>query len=394
MPKVAVCSICSNNFLAHARVLFASVRRFHPDWDCHLLLADEAPPQPIKTEFFSVTEARELPIADFEKMAFRYDVIEMNVALKPFLINHLLAQGYERVIYLDVDIMIYSPLATISDALDSAAIVVTPHITTPLPSDSGPTIREDLFLKNGTYNLGFIAVSNDPEARVFLSWWSERCRTQGFREPETGLFVDQKWINLVPGLFRSVAILRHPGCNMAYWNLHERRLSGVKVNDTFPLVFFHFSGLDLDAIESISKHQARYNLANRPDVAPLFMEYRAAVISAGHEIFKNSPYHYGRFDNGDEIGLTARRLYDSVQDHYPHPFTSGSGTYHERVRRSGLISKTPTSTYTASEGRTRGRAINSLLRITARLLGIARYEALMTYLRYIGVVRRQDFLLR
>lgn len=394
MPKIAVCSICSNNFFAQARVLFESVKRFHPDWDCHFLLADEANGSiDVSAECFLITEAKELGIPGFEKMAFRYDVIEMNVALKPFFIKNLLARGYDRVVYFDVDMKVFSSLTPILAALDSASIVITPHITTPLSEDVGRTIREDLFLKNGTYNLGFIAVSQCDETRAFLDWWSERCLTQCFREPETGLFVDQKWINLVPGLYARVNILRHRGCNMAYWNLHERRLTGLQVNGEEPLIFFHFSGLEISSIGNISKHQSRYTLDNRSDISALFHDYRESVLAAGNERFEGIPYGYGRFENGDPIGLIARRLYDSVAGDYPHPFAVGPGTYHERLRRRGLLTTNTSPAFGPTDAKKRGRPIELALTALARLLGIRRYEALMAYLRHISVIRRQKFLL-
>lgn len=395
MPRIAVCSIASRNFFAHARAFFRSVKEHHPDWDCHFLLADEAEgfidPE---GESFSVREARDLGIPDFERMAFRYDVIEMNVALKPFLLSSLLARGYDRVLYFDVDMRVCSPLTPIVAALDSATVVVTPHITSPLPEDSGPTLREDLFLKNGVCNAGFIAVRAGAETSTFLDWWSARCARQCLREPETGLFVDQKWLDLALVMFPGVKPLRHLGCNMAYWNLHERRLSDSTVNGVVPLVFFHFSGLDLADIQGISKHQSRYNLDNRPDLRELFERYRETVLAAGDADFRNLPYRYGRFDNDDPIGLPARRLYESVETEHPHPFSTGSGTYHDILRRRGLLSGPRRIAYGRQDAQRRGRPINFALALTAKILGIARYEALMTYLRYISVLRRQSFLLR
>ncbi len=359
-----------------------------------MLLADEADENIRKSaDYFSVMPAKELGIQGFLGMAFRYDVIELNVALKPFLIRSLFARGYERVIYFDVDIQVFSPLTPVLEALDTASIVITPHITSPLTADVGPTIREDYFLKNGSYNLGFIAVSQGEESRAFLDWWADRCLTQCYREPETGLFVDQKWVDLVPCFYPNTKILRHPGCNMAYWNLHERRLSGSAVNAEVPLVFFHFSGVDISAISDISKYQARYNLQNRPDLAEIFKNYADSIIAAGHKNFINIPYHYGNFENGARIGLIVRRLYDHFANEYPNPFATGPGTLYERVKRNGLLSGNPPPAYKPADAKKRGRPINMLLKWVARLLGVGRYEALMAYMRYISVLRRQKFLI-
>lgn len=393
MSKIAVCSICSKNYFAHARVLFQSIKSQHPDWDCHFLLADE-PDDAFKSveESFSIITARDLGIPSFVRMAFRYDVIELNVALKPFLIRHLLTLGYERVIYFDVDIRVFSKLTPIIDALDSASIVITPHITTPLPKDV-PAMREDSFLKNGTYNLGFIAVSLCDETRAFLDWWAEHCLARCLREPETGLFVDQKWINLVPGLYPHVNILRHLGCNMAYWNLHERRLIDTMVNGKEPLIFFHYSGVEISAVSDISKYQKSFSLQSRPDLMAVFQDYQKAVLAAGHEQFKNLPYHYGRYENGQPIGLIARRLYSQLEDDYLNPFAVGPGTYYERLRSRGLLSASAAPAYGPDDAGKRGRPINLALKIIARLLGVRRYESLMAYLRYITVLSRQRFLI-
>jgi len=393
MTKTAVCSICSKNYYAHARVLLASIRRVHPDWDCHFLLADEPDGSLDPSgEHFSFATARDLNIPNFESLAFRYDVIEFNVALKPFLIKHLLSLGYERVIYFDVDVRVFSELTPVVEALASASIVITPHITSPLPISAEPSGGEAGFLKNGSYNLGFIAVSRCDETLAFLDWWAGHCLTQCLREPETGLFVDQKWIDLVPSLYPHVKVLRHLGCNMAYWNFHERIISDSLVNGKDPLVFFHFSGVDLSAISSISKYQTEFNLKNRPDLAGIFHEYKADVLGAGHDKFVSLPYGYGRFENGTLIGLLARRLYPHLEGKYPNPFAVGPGTYHDLLRRRGLLVTDTVPSYGHADAKKRGRPINLLLTLAMRIFGSQRYEALMAYLRYISVLRRQRFL--
>jgi hypothetical protein len=103
-----------------------------------------------------------------------------------------------------------------------ADILLTPHILSPIRDDKKPMERD--FLRSGVFNLGFVGVSNRPPAREFLDWWEARCLKEGFNELRAGLFVDQKWVNFAPCFFSGVEIIRDPGCNVAYWNLHERKL--------------------------------------------------------------------------------------------------------------------------------------------------------------------------
>lgn len=59
-------------------------------------------------------------------------------------------------------------------------------------------------------------------------------------------FGDQKYLDRVPALFPRAVQLRHPGANLAPWNLDACRIGlardGVRV-DGQPLVFYHFHGI-------------------------------------------------------------------------------------------------------------------------------------------------------
>ncbi len=52
----------------------------------------------------------------------------------------------------------------------------------------------------------------------------ERLRSECYVDPGNMRFVDQRWVDFVPGIFDCV-IIRDPGCNVAYWNLDHRELT-------------------------------------------------------------------------------------------------------------------------------------------------------------------------
>ncbi len=395
MNTTAICSIASQNYIPFAKTLFQSIKSYHVNVDCFFCLADEITDgEDIESEDFSVIEAKNLGINSFEMLAFRYDIVEFNVSLKPYLLQHLINKGYKKIVYFDADICVFHSLDLIFFALDKSAIVITPHILSPMPSCDELSPSERSFLTDGIYNLGFIAINNSEEAVRFLEWWAVKCAEECYRETETGLFVDQKWIDLVPALFENVHIMRHPGCNMAYWNLHERTFFNGKVNSNYSLIFFHFSGLNIENIGEISKYQNRFSLSNRPDLEGLFTLYKENVIENGYFSAKTCKYAYGFFDNGVQIGLLARRLFESVAIEFPHPFNTQGKSYYLLLKKRRLIENNNIFVFSKADIKTKARIINCVLLILMRIIKIDRYLALMKYLRYVAVLRRQTFLLK
>jgi len=169
--------------------------------------------------------SKDIDIKDYYHRALYFDVTEFNTSVKPEVLIHLINRGYSKVLYLDPDIKVYSSLDKIFDRLDSYSIVLTPHITTPILDDKFP--NETDMLKTGIYNLGFIGVSKD--AVDALNWWSKRLIELGFNDPASGLFTDQKWIDLIPAMYENTFIDRSNNLNVAYWNLHERVISKKEV---------------------------------------------------------------------------------------------------------------------------------------------------------------------
>lgn len=284
-------TLCSNNYLAYAKILGQSLKEQNPDSFFFIFLVDEK-----KNEIDYTSLADEVvPVSVIEptitQLSAKYNIVELNTCLKPRVFEYLLFErNINRVIFLDPDVKVFSSLSFLFNKLNTSNILLTPHIYTPIPLD-GKTPSENTFLNFGIYNLGFIGINNDAEIRQFLHWWREHTYRQGFIDVYKGIFVDQLPINLAPVFFDKVDILQDKGLNMAPWNLHERNLNKIDgrymVNGKDELKFFHFSSFRPDDPELPLQHYNRFTLADRPDLVPAYKEYQQDLILAEHNRYKN-----------------------------------------------------------------------------------------------------------
>ncbi len=318
--------------------MLQSVKEHNHDIDLYYLLSDEIDNKElIETDgIFELFLAKDIGIPNYEKISFAYDIVEFNTAVKPFYIKYLFDIGYKKVIYLDPDILVCNSLDIALEALENHSIVVTPHMLAPdsdVDKFSPYLLWEQASLQTGIFNLGFIGVSNTDDGREFIRWWSNRCSYYCFDSRQGGLFVDQKWANLIVCFFDSFYVLKHKGYNMAIWNLNDRVLVNETVNGDVPLVFYHFSAIDIDDDSIISKWGKRMKLKNRPDLKNLFDRYRTEVLNNGYEKFRNQPYTYGYYKDGRKISLFDRRLYLAVADDYLNPFELSGWHFYKMLKK-------------------------------------------------------------
>ncbi|HEU0123443.1 MAG TPA: hypothetical protein VFQ91_23135, partial [Bryobacteraceae bacterium] len=308
----AVFTVIANNYLPFARVLMQSLREFAPDVRRFVILVDrlDGSWDPAE-EDFEVILSTDLGLPDSTWFHFKYMILELSTAVKPYAAQHLFERfALDRLLYFDPDIRLYRRVDDVLEALLRHSIVLTPHLTAPIRDGKRPGELD--VLRSGAYNLGFIGMRATQETWDFLAWWQEKLFTHCVVDFAKGLFVDQRWVDLVPGLFDGVGILRDPGLNVAYWNLNARTVvkgeDGYTVNGR-SLCFFHFSGFDPENPERLSKHQDRFVLEAVGDAAELARDYGRLLLKNGYADCRQTRYAYGWFANGKRIPMVGRAVH-------------------------------------------------------------------------------------
>jgi hypothetical protein len=315
----ALCTIIAKNYAAFARTLAQSFLSQHRDGKVYVLIVDDFDGHIVPAdECFEIVKLADLKIPNLPEFCFKYNLKELCTATKASLLEYLIREkSIDRLIYLDPDILVTGPLDEIYEKLNTHDIILTPHLDTDYPDDE--LLPDDGFiLRAGQFNLGFIGVNSSENAKSFLNWWKPKLYEKCVVDVPNGYFVDQKFIDFVPIFFENFFIEKDVGYNVAYWNLHSRRLSEVngawRCNNG-PLYFFHFSGYDPEhpAISShIPDSLARYRLANRRDLRELFAEYKDLLSRNGHEQASTWPYTSGYFKTGERITDNLRLYYRSL----------------------------------------------------------------------------------
>src|SRR5215510_2137251 len=106
MIEAAACTIISKNYVALARTLEDSFHKFHPDVSFFfVLLVDRVDGyfEPQQERFYLVG-IDELNIPDKDSFCFKYNILELNTAVKPYFLSYLFGKySIKKLIYFDPD---------------------------------------------------------------------------------------------------------------------------------------------------------------------------------------------------------------------------------------------------------------------------------------------------
>jgi hypothetical protein len=427
--KECVFTICANNYLGLALILEQSLKKSNPNLSFFIFIADE-PLDDVSVYPENVIVSKDALESylgnEWEEMAFKYNITEFCTSIKPYCFKHLFEQmDFDKVIYLDPDIYVFSTLDTILGDLDTYKIVLTPHITTYELEFKGDRPERGL-LTTGVYNLGFLALNKCIESEKLLNWWGDRLKTQCYIDVVDGYFTDQRWMDFLPCFFPSSDLLvsRHLGLNVAPWNHFEREVIknddtlfvrerkilkdgvvSIDLEDSHPLVFVHFSGYDYSSMLDGKIVQNNIpNMTEYPDIVELSYLY-SDHLRKNRDLFRKYlqfGYGYNTFENGDKITQFHRRIFRSLveeSDWFPNPFRVGSGSLHALLASKRMIlagkdvNIDKLNKLNMPDSSRKLLKVNAFMRILFRLIGIKNYSLILRLMRPYSKIENQIHLI-
>jgi hypothetical protein len=248
MLKPVVCTIITTRFADRAVVLAESLRRTGYNGHFIAFVTGSLTPSSKPVVEAHGVEFRDLnsvvsdsDIAAQARDKYHADSDRIRWAFKPVVLLHsLLALGASRALYVDPDMFFVASPEALLEPLDGAGIVLTPHWR-PLDPE-GLTKEFRLSFVDGLYNAGCIAAA--PKGVAALRWWARACLAGCEKDYASGLFDDQRYLDLLPVGFDDVHICRNQGFNVADWNVHLRQpdaSGGRRVPDVWPIGLIHFT---------------------------------------------------------------------------------------------------------------------------------------------------------
>lgn len=258
--KKAICFIFDKNYINQGKHAILSAKLHNPNHTTVLLIDD---PNINLTDIVLTPEDLGLS-RDNWLLIGRIRIVE-------YVLQEL---NFDTVIFIDGDTYTYHDYEDLQDTAQNHSLVVIPHLTTPLPNDNKfPQNR--IICLSGNYNTGVWAASK--KGLNFIKWWKEQTILFPITKPEAGFVNEQGWLRFAADFDDNVKVFRHPGYNVAYWNIKQRDIiiqNSKLYIDQKPLAVIHFSGLKKEISPAqMSVFQNRYILNTDDIVYKLYNDY-------------------------------------------------------------------------------------------------------------------------
>lgn len=259
----------------------------------------------------------ELDFARYRELSFELDPISLCCAAKPIAAKAIRQRTAARkLLYFDSDTLLLGRPTSLLAALDTHPIVLTPHVLFPEHN----RMMDFGTMRSGAYNGGIFALDAHPDAAEFLDWWEGNLTASGALTWDS--WHDQGWLNHAPALFPSATVLRDPGCNVAFWNMHEREVTFDPASKRLfahgaPLTSVHFSHFNRRLPHSLTGRM-KTGFEPPPALLDLAATYAKLLEAAGAAECEKWPYGHGAFSDGKRVTSWHREYFKTqIHGHLP-----------------------------------------------------------------------------
>ena len=267
------CTIASGNYIPFVETLFASLQEQEVNASLHVLMTDVNFKDPSKEGLFvhALSQVKDDLLIDRIEHQYHANNNYLRWALKPVFLRYLLKE-HEAVIYVDNDIFFFHSFHFLFEQLANASILLTPHWFNLRPYPNTENFNTNFQI--GLFNAGFIGASR--RGIPFLEWWAEACLYRMERNEQEGFYDDQRFLDMSLLVDENAAIVRHLGCNVGSWNMHQNKRVSTNgqamINGKYPVVFVHFN------------HETIKHILNGNDapLVPYLEEYRTFFKKTGY----------------------------------------------------------------------------------------------------------------
>ncbi|WP_247234965.1 hypothetical protein [Telluribacter sp. SYSU D00476] len=236
-------TICNRTELPNAIALGSTVKKYHPEAQMIIGWVDEAPVPSLPEDMLRLS-VKVVAIPNWATMYERYYDFELVAACRPWFAHYILQTNLDcsRLIFLAPTTFLYQ--AVPFESLPDADLLLTPHMTQPLPV--GTELDDKRILNIGMYHAGAWMLRRGTETEQLLIWWKLRTFDRAHFDLCQGMCMDQLWLNFAPIWVRNTSRLSLPGWHLGLHSITQRDLTvangAFQVNGA-PLISADFAGL-------------------------------------------------------------------------------------------------------------------------------------------------------
>ena len=252
MGKLFFCTLFDSNFLSRGLALYTSLMSHAPSSTLYAYCFDDLTHQ-LLTQL-ALPNLKPVAMAEFESpelLAVKPSrgVGEYCWTCTPHIIRHAIQHfDLPAVTYLDADLYFFASPTVLLDEWNAAgaSVLITEHRY---------TARYNHARHFGIYCVQFVSFRGGAAGMEVLNWWADRCVEWCYARKEGGKFGDQKYLDDWTTRFQGVHVLKHLGGGVAPWNVQQYevlttegasiQLRELATDTHFPLVFYHFHGLQI-----------------------------------------------------------------------------------------------------------------------------------------------------